>query len=144
MEKSEKQEREEVPGAGTPPPPARTEKALSQEKLRRLPTLLRLTRRGTVFLSLTLIAAIIFYVAGNRQIFLDSSMSLILRIITSNAIALSLFSAAAVPQCVFYILRDKRLGLLLHLLLYVMLLIAGCAVSVISLAINLLSEGASF
>lgn len=113
-------------------------------KTRRLPPLLRLCRRTTVFLSLTLIATIIFFLTGNQQAFLDSNLKLILQIITFNAIALSFFSGISSLECIFYLVKNKSLRMLLHFIVYILVLTAAITISVFSLTINLLSEGISF
>ena len=115
-----------------------------QKKSRRLPPLLRLTRRANVFLSLTLIATIIFFITGNRQTFLDSNLTLILRIIASNAIALSFFSFSAIVECIFYFAKMKRFRFAVHLVCYVLIFVASIVISILSLTINLLSEGMDF
>ena len=114
------------------------------KKTRRLPPLLRLCRRATVFLSLTLIATIIFFLTGNQQVFLDSNLKLILQIITFNAIALSFFSGISSLECIFYLVKNKSLRMLLHFIVYILVLTAAITISVFSLTINLLSEGISF
>ncbi|MBQ8014202.1 MAG: hypothetical protein IJ257_07410 [Treponema sp.] len=111
---------------------------------RRLPVLLRLTRRTNVFLSLTLIATILLFATGNRQTFLDSNLNLLLKIIASNAIALAFFSTLAILECIFYTIRDKRFKLVFHLSCYILILILSITISVFSLTINLLSEGIDF
>lgn len=115
-----------------------------QKKSRRLPPLLRLTRRSVVFLSLTLLATIIFFITGNRQTFLDSNLSLILIIIACNSIALVFFSFLAVLECVFFTVKDKKLRLVAHLAVYAVIFVLSAAFSVASLTINLLSEGFDF
>ena len=114
------------------------------KKSRRLPPLLRLTRRATVFLSLTLIATIIFFVTGNKQTFLDSNLNMILKIIALNAIALVFFSLAAVTECVFYTIKSKKIRLIIHLICYTLIFLLSLAISILSLTINLLSEGIDF
>ena len=111
------------------------------KKSRRLPTLLRLSRRSTIFLSLTLTATIIFFIAGNQQNFLDSNLKLILQIISYNAIALSFFSALSCIECIFYIIKNKKIRLLIHLITYLAILAFSITMSVLSLTINILSEG---
>ena len=114
------------------------------KKTRRLPPLLRLCRRATVFLSLTLIATIIFFLTGNQQAFLDSNLKLILQIISVNAIALSFFSGISSLECIFYLVKNKKFRMLLHFIIYTLVLAAGISISLFSLTINLLSEGISF
>lgn len=114
------------------------------QQSRRLPPLLRLTRRSTVFLSLTLIATVIFFITGNRQTFLDSNLNLILKIIACNSIALCFFSAIAIAECVFYLIKIKKFKLIIHLLCYTIIFTASVTLSILSLTINLLSEGISF
>lgn len=114
------------------------------KKTRRLPPLLRLCRRTTVFLSLTLIATIIFFLTGNQQAFLDSNLKLILQIISVNAIALSFFSGISSLECIFYLVKSKKFRMLLHFIIYTLVLAAGISISLFSLTINLLSEGISF
>jgi hypothetical protein len=114
------------------------------KKSRRLPTLLRLSRRSTIFLSLTLTATIIFFVAGNQQDFLDSNLKLILQIISYNAIALSFFAALSSIECVFYLIKNKKIRLLIHLIAYLAILAFSVTISVFSLTVTLLSEGFSF
>ena len=126
--------------------PAESPKALKnpQRKSRRLPPLLRLTRRAVVFLSLTLIATILFFMMGNQQNFLDSNLILILKIIASNAIALSFFSFTAISECIFYATKNKQLRFVVHLVCYILVLALSLTISVLSLSINLLSEGITF
>ena len=114
------------------------------KKTRRLPPLLRLCRRATVFLSLTFIATIIFFLTGNQQGFLDSNLKLILQIISFNSIALSFFSGISSLECIFYLIKNKSLRMLLHFIVYILVLTAAITISVFSLTINLLSEGISF
>ncbi|MBR1536605.1 MAG: hypothetical protein IJ630_06690 [Treponema sp.] len=111
---------------------------------RRLPPLLRLTRRATVFLSLTLIATILFFMTGNRQGFLDSNLSLILTIIASIAISLTFFSGTAIFECIFFTIKDKKFRLIFHLISYILIFLASLVISILSLSINLLSEGIDF
>ena len=80
-----------------------------QKKSRRLPPLLRLTRRTTIFLTLTLIATIIFFLTGNQQSFLDSNLNFILKLIACNAIALVFFSGSAVFECIFYAAKNRKI-----------------------------------
>ena len=115
-----------------------------QKKSRRLPVLLRLSRRTTVFLSLTLIATIIFFMTGNQQSFLEANLNLILKIISCDAIALCFFSAASLFQCIFYLVKDRKFRLIFHLAVYLIIFAVSIAVSVLSLTVNLLSEGISF
>lgn len=133
------EELEELESLSEPEP-----QKLPNQKSRRLPPLLRLTRRTNVFLLLTLIATGIFFITGNRQIFLDSDLTLILKIITCNAIALSFFSAIATAECIFYLIKIKKLKLIIHLICYITIFAASTALSILSLTINLLSEGISF
>jgi hypothetical protein len=135
MENEEKQELSPLP-----PPKQKAKK----RTMRRLPPLLRLTRRTVVFLSLTLIATILFFITGNRQTFLDSNLSMILRVVAANSIALSFFSLLATLQCIFFTFTNKRIRLVLHLVCYALVFIASTAVIFISLTINLLSEGIDF
>ena len=123
---------------------AQVKKEEPPQKSRRLPTLLRLTRRAVVFLTLTLIATIIFFVTGNKQTFLDSNLRMILKIIAANAIALSFFSLVAIPECIFFSIKDKKFRLMFHLVCYVLILALSAAVSVLSLTVHLLSEGVNF
>ena len=111
---------------------------------RRLPPILRLSRRATVFLSLTLTALILFFITGNRQTFLDSNLKLILKIISVNGIALVLFATASSLECIFYIIKNRKVRLIVHLAIYLIMLVAGSTVTIFSLTINLLSEGISF
>lgn len=119
-------------------------KNTKRKKTRRLPPLLRLTRRATVFLSLTLTAIILFFITGNHQTFLDENLKMILSIIAFTAISLSFFTGMAIIECIFYTLKDKKLRLLFHLVCYIILLILSITISVASLTINLLSEGITF
>ena len=128
---------EEIPSV-QPAPTAR------RKKSRRLPPLLRLTRRSVVFLSLTLIATIIFFVTGNKQTFLDSNLNMILKIIACTAIALSIFSTAGAVECVFYTFKDKKIRLVFHLVSYTIVFALSVVISILSLTINLLSEGIDF
>ena len=113
-------------------------------KSKRLPTLLRLTRRMTVFLSLTEVAIIFFFMTGNKQTFLDSNLTLILSILACNAIALCFFSLSAILECMFYIMKNKKLSLILHTICYLLILAFSSLVAVFSLSVNLLSEGIDF
>lgn len=115
-----------------------------QKKSRRLPPLLRLTRRTVVFLSLTLIATILFFMTGNQQHFLDSNLNLILKVIACNAIALSFISFAAIIECIFYVAKSRKVRLIIHLICYILVLAVSITVSVLSLSINMLSEGIFF
>ena len=124
----------------TPPEPA----AGTKKKSRRLPTLLRLTRRTVVFLSLTLIATIIFFLTGNKQTFLDSNQNMILKIVASISIALAFFSLLATAECIFFTFASKKFRLVLHLVCYLLIFIISIAVIFLSLSINLLSEGITF
>ena len=125
-------------------PPAPQPVPSKGKKSRRLPTLLRLSRRSTIFLSLTLTATIIFFIAGNQQDFLDSNLKLILQLISYNAIALSFFSALSSIECVFYIIKNKKIRLIIHLITYLAILAFSITISAVSLTVNLLSEGFSF
>ncbi len=113
-------------------------------KTRRLPPLLRLTRRTNVFLFLTLLATGIFFITGNKQIFLESNQALILKIIACNSIALAIFSALATAECIFYLIKDKKIKLLFHIPCYIAIFLLSLITSILSLTINLLSEGFSF
>lgn len=113
-------------------------------KKRRIPTLLRLTRRATVFLSFTLAAITLFFITGNRQTFLDSNLILILNIMSCNAIALLFFSALAALECIFYLIKDRFFKLAPHLFCYIIIFALSLALTIFSLAVNLLSEGISF
>ena len=115
-----------------------------RKKSRRLPPLLRLTRRATVFFLFTLIATIIFFITGNKQTFLDSNLSMILKIIAVNAIALSFFSLVAIPECIFFTVKDKKFRLVFHLVCYTLIFASSIAIAILSLTINLLSEGIDF
>ncbi|WP_294430183.1 hypothetical protein [uncultured Treponema sp.] len=128
-----------------PAPQKETETApRHQKKSRRLPPLLRLTRRTVVFLSLTLIATILFFMTGNQQHFLDSNLNIILKIIACNAIALSFITFAAIFECIFYVAKIKKLRLIIHLICYILVLAVSVAVSILALSINMLSEGIFF
>lgn len=115
-----------------------------QKKNRRLPPILRLSRRTTIFLSLTLTASILFFLSGNQQTFLDSNLKLLLQVISFNSIALIFFSFASSLECIYYLITEKKLRLVIHLAVYLLLLSASIAISVFSLSVNLLSEGISF
>ena len=146
-EAGELEELEELPQAEEAAPSSESKNAQISErrkKSRRLPPLLRLTRRTVVFLSLTLIATIIFFMTGNRQTFLDSNLNMILKIIACAAIALSIFSALAVLECVFYTFKDKKIRLIFHLIFYIVIFALSTVISILSLTINLLSEGIDF
>ena len=121
-----------------------SESSVQKQTSRRLPILLRLCRRSTIFLSLTLIATIIFFITGNRQTFLDSNLNLILQIISCNAIALTFFSAASALECIFYLIKDRKLRLFFHLFVYILVLVVSISTSLFSMSINLLSEGFAF
>lgn len=126
-------------------PHGETSKTTSKKvKSRRLPPLLRLSRRATVFLSLILIASGIFFITGNKQTFLDSNLKLILNFIACDSIALTFFSACSSLECLFYIIKEKKIKYLFHLAGYLLILAAGSVISVIFLTINLLSEGIDF
>ena len=119
-------------------------KNIKQKKSRRLPPLLRLTRRATVFLSLTLVAIIVFFITGNHQTFLDENLKMILGIIAFTAISLAFFTGMAIIECIFYTMKDKKFRLIFHLVCYIILFILSIMISVASLSINLLSEGITF
>ncbi|MBQ4379083.1 MAG: hypothetical protein II821_07805 [Treponema sp.] len=116
----------------------------AEKKSRRLPPLLRLNRRTVIFLSFTLTASIIFFMTGNQQSFLDSNLRLILKIITSNAIALVFFSGTAIAECIFYTFKEKKFRLIFHFIIYLLIFSASIFISIFSLTINLLSEGIDF
>ncbi|MBR1405112.1 MAG: hypothetical protein IJ558_13165 [Treponema sp.] len=116
----------------------------TKPRSQRLPILLRLTRRMTVFLSFTLLATILFFLTGNKQGFLDTNLQLLLSILASNAIALAFFSGLAILECIFYIIKDKKFVFLLHIICYLIILSISVSMSLFSLTVNLLSEGFSF
>ncbi|MCR4822239.1 MAG: hypothetical protein K5873_05140 [Treponema sp.] len=124
--------------------PENKDKTISRKKSSRLPPLLRLSRRTTVFLSLTLLASIIFFVTGNKQSFLDSNLNMILKTIACNSIALSIFSSLDIIQCLFFTFYDKRFKLIFHLIVYLAILLISITVTILSLTVNLLSEGFAF
>ena len=113
-------------------------------KSRRLPPLLRLSRRATVFLSLLLIASGLFFITGNKQTFLDSNLKLILNFIACDSIALTFFSACSSLECIYYLAKEKKFKYLFHLPVYMLILATGTVISIVSLTINLLSEGIDF
>lgn len=108
---------------------------------RRLPPLMRLSRRAIVFLSFTLLANILFFMTGNRQSFLDSNLSLILKIIACNSIALSFFTAFSCLECVFYIVKTRKLRMVILFLVYLLIFAVSLVLSCLSMSINLLSDG---
>lgn len=117
---------------------------ISQNQSRHLPLLLRLSRRVCVFLFLTLIAFLIFYVSGNYQNFLDSNIALILKSVTCVAIALGFFSAACILETIFFAIKDRRFLILFNLIFFVIALLLSVASAALSLMINKLSEGIVF
>lgn len=117
---------------------------IEENRSRHLPLLLRLCRRVCVFLFLTLIAFLIFYISGNYQNFLDSNISLILRSITCVSIALAIFSTACILETFFFAFKAKRFPILFNLIFFVLTLILSVAACILSLVINKLSEGIVF
>lgn len=117
---------------------------IEENRSRHLPLLLRLCRRVCVFLFLTLLAFLIFYVSGSYQNFLDSNISLILKSVTCISIALAIFSLACIFETFFFAFKDKRFPILFNLIFFVLTLILSVASGVLSLVINKLSEGIVF
>lgn len=138
----ELEEAQDESAEGLPKPQEIT--ANRQKVNRRLPPILRLSRRTTIFLSLTLTAVILFFMTGNQQTFLDSNLKLILKIISVNAISLCFFAMASSLECIFYLIKERKIRFCVHLAVYLLIFIASLAISLISLSINLLSEGISF
>ena len=125
-------------------PAAEEEKVTSLQSSRRLPILLRLTRRTIIFLFLTLVATILFFITGNKQSFLPSNLKMLLKIIASNAIVLSIMSFSALAECLFYLIRTKKIKFAVHFFCYALTLAGSIFVMLFSLSVNLLSEGISF
>lgn len=117
---------------------------ISQNQSRHLPLLLRLSRRICVFLFLTLLAFLIFYISGSYQNFLDSNIALILKSITCVAIALGFFSLACILETFFFAIKDRRFLILFNLIFFVTALALSVVSAVLSLVINKLSEGIVF
>lgn len=109
-----------------------------------LPILLRLTRRMTVFLFLTLVAILIFFITGSRQHFLDSNLLILLQAMSYNAIALDFFATAAALQSIFYLVRLKKNILIVHVVCYLLVFIFSSAAAIFSLSLTILSEGIPF
>lgn len=116
----------------------------SQNQSRHLPLLLRLSRRVCIFLFLTLLAFLIFYVSGSYQNFLDSNIVLILKSVTCVAIALGFFSISCIIETFFFAIRDRRFLILFNLIFFIIALALSVASAVLSLMINKLSEGIVF
>ncbi|MBQ0052141.1 MAG: hypothetical protein KBT11_08795 [Treponema sp.] len=116
----------------------------STQVSRRLPPLLRLTRRACIFLFLTLSAFVVFYITGNFQNFLDSNTVLILMAVSFNSIMLTIFSGLAFFETIFFAIKDKRPGILFNLFFFTLTLACSIATLVLSISINNLSEGFNF
>ncbi|WP_407425639.1 hypothetical protein [Treponema sp.] len=117
---------------------------IKKVKSNRLPVLLRLTRRAVLFLFLTLVGTLLFFVTGNRQTFLDSNLIILLKITACVSIALSFFSMAAVAGNIFYLIKTKKIKFLIYLICYVLIFLLASVILVLSLSVNLLSEGINF
>lgn len=138
----ELEELESVPDL--PPAESESASAPAPQKSRRLPQLLRLTRRSIVFFTLSLLAIILFFMTGNRQLFLDSNLNLILQIISFTSIFLALFTLAGILGCIFYLVKDKKIKYIVHTFAYILILIFSIVTLILSLSVNLLSEGIDF
>lgn len=108
---------------------------------RNLPTLLRLTRRTSVFLFLTLVMLLVFYVTGSFQNFLESNMKTILFMISVAGIALAFVSFAAFLECIYFVFYTKRVKIGIYSVIFLLVSLFGAACAVMSMIINLLSEG---
>ena len=106
-----------------------------------LPPLLRLNRRVVIFLGLQTLALILYYISGNIQFFLESNMQVVLQGMTLSAIALALFCAAGVAECVFYALSWKEPRFFLKVIPYGIILLLSIVFAVFSRTVDLLSLG---
>lgn len=109
-----------------------------------LPPLLRLSRRATTFLFLTLCALQIFYIAGSRQNFLTSNIQLILKLLCFNSIPLFFFSLISIISTVYFALKLKKFTILLNMFFFILTLLISIITVFLSLSINTLSEGLEF
>lgn len=113
----------------------------AKEKKHFTPLILRLTRRAVTFLFTLLAATICFYIAGCAQNFLDSNISLLLFCITSISILVCLFSAAAICECIAFLLIFKRIFFLLYAIPFFILTSLSIAIAMLSNSLNLLAHG---
>lgn len=100
------------------------------------PILFRLTRRCVLFFLLMKIAAVLFYISGNYQHFLDSSQKEILFVSTVISLCLAFFSISLLVESFFYLIFRKE-----HKILYI---IHIAAMFIISLAAITAAAGTFF
>ncbi len=74
---------------------------------RNIPYLYSLTNKIVVFFACLLIVSTVFYITGNFDYFLDSSLLFILRVIQISAIAGIVFCFASIVQSIIYVFIYK-------------------------------------
>lgn len=120
------------------------EKPENQKLHHQLPILFRLTRRCVFFFLLLLVSNIMFYIAGNYQLFLDSSQIQILLIGTISSLVLSFFSLCAVAESIFYVFKNfgkKRIFFIVHAVIMIVIALISIATAVLARSIILVSGG---
>ncbi len=108
---------------------------------RRLPILLRLTRRAVVFFSLLLMALLLFFYMGNIQNFLEKDLTLILLCVTCISIALCLFALAGIVESIVYTFIYRHIFFLSYTALFVIVFAIAFITAVVTKAVNLITTG---
>ena len=85
--------------------------------------------------------AVLLYVAGNFQHFLDGTQQLLLLITSVVSLALIIFSAAGIIQCLVFGIAWKSREHWLKIILFVVSEVVSVAVFILSRVIIMLSEG---
>lgn len=102
---------------------------------------IRLLQRLNVCLFLYLFVLVFIYVLGNLQNFLDTSLILILRIISFTSILLIMFSVCAIILSVGFAIYQKTSAYLRFLVFNLIFCLVAAVFLIVSAGINFLASG---
>ena len=108
---------------------------------RNIPSSYSLTNKFVVFFTCMLIASLIFYVTGNFNHFLDSSLLLILRIIQASAVANIVLCFASLIQSFVFMIINKDLFYLIPLIPIVFALVLSFVSFFLAGTIHVIANG---
>lgn len=116
-----------------------------KEKGKKIPCslLFKLTAKTVLFLFLSLLLFLIFYLAGNYLEYLDESIDLILAVSGITGTAIVFFGTAGAIESIIFLCRnsERRAKYLMPLIFFLSSTFFAAAVLVVFASVDILSEG---
>jgi len=103
--------------------------------------LFKITHRIVLFLTAFQIFLFLIYVAGNRNLFLDTTLLLILKINTITSIVLIVVLTFYVMQLIFFLITKKKLSFLYYLILCAFSFVSALGLVFFTRAVVFFSQG---